>query len=150
MLVFSHIMKNLLSIVFPCCTMSPVWWGFHDTLVPLDSPGPQKKFIRLLPYFTCCWEDSFGVKSLQDVHGALKHIYIKCLWVLLTHVYWFRATGGYICGCGRPSNRVSNGICGYFFLGSHTRKVKDIKRNLRYPRGTFRDLIASNNVMSNV
>ena len=33
-------------------------------------------------------------------------IYKKCLWVLLTHVYWFRATGGYICGCGRPSNLV--------------------------------------------
>ena len=28
------------------------------------------------------------------------------LWVLLTNVYWFRATGGYICGCGRPSNLV--------------------------------------------
>ena len=34
------------------------------------------------------------------------YIYIKCLWVLLTNVYWFRATGGYICGCGRPSNLV--------------------------------------------
>ena len=34
-------------------------------------------------------------------------IYIKkkC-WVLLTHVYWFRATGGYICGCGWQSNLV--------------------------------------------
>ena len=34
------------------------------------------------------------------------YIYIKCLWVLLTNVYWFRATGGYICGCGRPINLV--------------------------------------------
>ena len=33
-------------------------------------------------------------------------IYNKCLWVLLTNVYWFRATGGYICGCGRPRNLV--------------------------------------------
>ena len=33
-------------------------------------------------------------------------MYMKCLWVLLTNVYWFRATGGYICGCGRPSNLV--------------------------------------------
>ena len=24
----------------------------------------------------------------------------------MTNVYWFRATGGYICGCGRPSNLV--------------------------------------------
>ena len=42
----------------------------------------------------------------QNIHKALKYIYIKCLWVLLTHAYWFRATGGYICGCGRPSNLV--------------------------------------------
>ena len=34
-------------------------------------------------------------------------IYKKCLRVLLTHVYWFRATGGYICGCGWPSNLVT-------------------------------------------
>ena len=33
-------------------------------------------------------------------------MYIKCLLVLLTNVYWFRVTGGYICGCGRPSNLV--------------------------------------------
>ena len=25
----------------------------------------------------------------------------------MTNVYWFRATGGYICGCGRPSNLVT-------------------------------------------
>ena len=48
-------------------------------------------FIRLLTYFTCCWEDSFGVKYISKA-------YVSCLWVLLTHVYWFKATGGYICG----------------------------------------------------
>ena len=33
-------------------------------------------------------------------------IYIKCLGVMLTPVNWFRATGRYICVCGRPSNLV--------------------------------------------
>ena len=28
------------------------------------------------------------------------------IWVNRTHEYRFRATGGYICGCGRPSNLV--------------------------------------------
>ena len=28
----------------------------------------------------------------------------------MTNVYWFRATGGYICGCGRPSNLVKS-VC---------------------------------------
>ena len=30
-------------------------------------------------------------------------IYIKCLWFWLTHIYRLKATGGYICGCRRPS-----------------------------------------------
>ena len=50
-----------------------------------------------------------GVKStLWCLWGleAYTCIYIKCLWVLLTYVYWFRATGGYICGCGRSINLV--------------------------------------------
>ena len=37
--------------------------------------------------------------------GPEAYIYIMSR-VLLTHVYWFRVTGGYICGCGRPSNLV--------------------------------------------
>ena len=40
-------------------------------------------------------------------------MYIKCLWVLLTNVYWFRATGEYIYGCRRLSNLV---IFGYIEL----------------------------------
>ena len=47
-----------------------------------------------------------------NFHGALKHIiYIFFSWVLLTHVYWFRATGGYICGYERPSNLVIKILC---------------------------------------
>ena len=38
--------ENLLFIVFLVVLMSPVWWGLHDTLVPLystyGSPGPPK------------------------------------------------------------------------------------------------------------
>ena len=30
-------------------------------------------------------------------------IYIKCLWFWLTHICRLKATGGYICGCRRPS-----------------------------------------------
>ena len=70
-----HIWKTYYPLLFLVVHMSTVWWGLHDTLVPLDStyasPGPPKMetklwkmFIRLLQYFTCCWEDSFGVKSI--------------------------------------------------------------------------------------
>ena len=80
MLMFSH-MKNLLSIVFPCCTYMYVS-SVMRCLVPLDStyasPGPQTKWkkyyngnvIRLFPYCTMIDEqhvvesDSFGVKSI--------------------------------------------------------------------------------------
>ena len=54
-------------------------------------------------------EDSFELceKYISKCSWGLEvYIYIKCLLVLLTHVCWFRATGGYICGCGRPSNLV--------------------------------------------
>ena len=52
-------------------------------------------------------EDSFGVKFISKCSWGLEaYIYIKCLWVLSTHIYWFRVTVGYICGCGRPSNLV--------------------------------------------
>ena len=46
-------------------------------------------------------------------------IYFKCLWVLLTHVYRFRATGGYICGCGRPSNLVLICLTDQYMLWSY-------------------------------
>ena len=113
--------------------MSPAWWGLHNRFVSLEStyasPGPPKPeilfnffSIRLLPYFTCCWEDSFGVKYIwRCLWGLEAYNYIKCLWVLLTNVYWLWATGGYICGCGRPSNLV-------YGLSVHL-----IKFDLRWP-----------------
>ena len=114
---FSH-MKNLLSIVFFVVLLSPVWWGLHDTLVPLDStygsPGPPKikkklitNFHQITSIFYMLLGYSFGVKSISKFAWGLEAYILNCLWVLLTHVYWFRATGGYICGCGRPSNLVN-------------------------------------------
>ena len=113
----SH-MKNFLSIIFHCCTY--VWWGLHDTLTPLDStygsPGPRRhpKIKN-----NKCSSDYFHILHVVGGYGGYIlseiyfkmfmgpwSIYIKCLGVLLTHVYWFRATGGYICSCGRPSNLV--------------------------------------------
>ena len=41
----------------------------------------EQLFIRLLPYFACCWEDSFGVKSISkfpwgfDIEAYIKNVY---------------------------------------------------------------------------
>ena len=78
------------------------------------TPPPQIKkklitnFHQITSIFYMLLEDSFGLKFISKFSWGLEaYMYIKtCLWVLLTHVYWFRATGGYICGCGRPSNLV--------------------------------------------
>ena len=111
-------MKKYYLLFFLVVLLSPLLLGLHDTLVPHTvHPGPPKNnkkfilFIRLLLYFKCCWRIALScVRNIfQNVHGALKYIYIKCLLILLTHVCWFRATGGYICGCGRPSNLVNSG-----------------------------------------
>ena len=67
----------------------------------------QKFLIRLLLYLTCKLLINRGYMwTKMGPVWLFKHIYIKCLWVLLTNVYWFRVTGGYICGCGGPSNLV--------------------------------------------
>ena len=81
MLMFSHICKTYYPLFFLVVHMYPVWWGLHDTLIPLDSTTlPQdppkwkqkfeKMFIRLLPYFTL----SFGV-------------ILRCLWGLEAYIY---------------------------------------------------------------
>ena len=74
--------------------------------------------------------------------------YNKCLWVLLTHVYWFRATGGYICGFGRPSNLVYSSYClaephcGCYFQFSHTSDFLPCREQLwdKYISHGFHDL----------
>ena len=111
-------MKILLSIVFLCCAyvssvMRSSWHfstsGYQQT-VSQDPPKIKKKLIRNLHQITSIFymllEDSFGVKSISKFAWGLEAYIKKCLWALLTHVYWFRLTGGYICGCGRPSNLV--------------------------------------------
>ena len=98
--------------------MYPVWWGLHDTLVPLystlASPGPPKMKTQISSDY--CSHILHIVELWCDFEMFVGpwSIYIKCLWVLLTNVYWFRATGGYICGCGRPSNLVC--ICKYRYI----------------------------------
>ena len=119
-------MKNLLSIVFLCCTfissvMRSSWHfstsGFNIRLVPQD---PQKlkrsliitNFHQITSIFYMLLEDSFGVKSISKfswgLEAYIKNVYEFC-WVL-THVCWFRATGGCICDCARPSNLVPHDI----------------------------------------
>ena len=132
MLIFTHICKTYcplpwLPLFFLVVHMYPVWWCLRDTLVPLDStyasPRPPKmktKIWKIIHQITSifCILLSFGV--ILRCLWALKHIYIMFLWVLLTNVYWFRATGGYICGCGRPSNLVISATNNYDFYASFT------------------------------
>ena len=113
--MFSHICKTYYPLFFLVVHMYPVWWGLHDTLIPLDSmyasPGPPKMKTKIGKKFHQI--TSSNILHIVELWCDFKmfvgpwSIYIKCLWVLLTNVYWFRATGGYICGCGRPSNLVS-------------------------------------------
>ena len=118
--MFSHICQTYYPLFFLVVHMYPVWWGLHDTLVPLDStyasPGPPKMKTKI---WKKCSSDYFHILHIVELWCDFKkfvgpwsiYIFIKCLWVLLTNVFWFRATGGYICGCGRPSNLVIKYVC---------------------------------------
>ena len=112
--VFTY-MSNLLSIVFPCCAyVSSVMrssWHFSSSGFNIRFPRtPQNENKNLKK----CSSDYFHILHIVELWCDFKkfvgpwsiYIFIKCLWVLLTNVFWFRATGGYICGCGRPSNLV--------------------------------------------
>ena len=111
--VFTY-MSNLLSIVFLVVHMYPVWWGLHDT--HFSTSGFNIRIPRTPQNLKKMSSDYFHILHIVELWCDFKkfvgpwsiyiYIYIKCLWVLLTNVYWFRATGGYICGCGRPSNLV--------------------------------------------
>ena len=111
--MFSHICKTYYPLFFLVVHMYPVWWDLHDTLVPLDStyasPGPPKMKTKI-------WKNvhqiNFHILHIVELWCAFK-MFVGPWRVLLTNVCWFRATGGYICGCGRPSNLVS-----YMFLWS--------------------------------
>ena len=90
---------------------SLIFRGLHHTLVPLDSTygfqGPQQKCMLWIWTQTSLSNYLYIVHVVETIalHGALKHIYIKCLWVLLTRAYP-ELGRPYMCGCGRPSNLV--------------------------------------------
>ena len=108
-------MSNLLSIVFPCCAyVSSVMrssWHFSSSGFNIRFPRTPQNENK---YLKKCSSDYFHILHIVELWCDFKkfvgpwsiYIFIKCLWVLLTNVFWFRATGGYICGCGRPSNLV--------------------------------------------
>ena len=109
-----NVCKTYYPLFFLVVHMYPVWWGLHDTLIPLDStyasPGPPKMKTKIWTNFHQITSIfyillSFGV-ILRCLWGLKAYI---SLWVLLTNVYWFRATGGYICGCGRSTEQSSWG-----------------------------------------
>ena len=112
------IWKTYYALLIVVVHLSPVWWGLHDTLVPLDStyasPGPPKngnKIMKNVHQITSIFYMLLRGYLWCEIYFKMCvgpwSMYIKCLWVLLTNVYWFTGTGGYICGCGRPSNLVS-------------------------------------------
>ena len=110
----------MVTIVFPCCTyVSSVMmssWHFSTSGFNIRFPKtPQNENKNLKKnssdYFHILHIVEFWCDFKMFVGPWSIYIYIKCLWVMLTNVYWFRATGGYICGCGRPSNLVVIKYC---------------------------------------
>ena len=123
--------------------MYPVWWGLHDTHFSTSgfnirfprTPQNENKNLKKIS------SDYFHILHIVELWCDFKkfvgpwsiYIYIKCLWVLLTNVYWFRATGGYICGCGRPSNLVvKRGVRYVFCVVFHARWIF-LTTSLRIP-----------------
>ena len=103
----------MVTIVFPCCTyVSSVMmssWNFSTSGFNIRFPKTPQNLKKISSdYFHILHIVEFWCDFKMFVGPWSIYIYIKCLWVLLTNVYWFRATGGYICGCGRPSNLVSH------------------------------------------
>ena len=54
-------------LVFPCAYISTVWWGFHDTLVTLDSTycspvSPKMIFFKL----KTSWSDYFHIIHVSE------------------------------------------------------------------------------------
>ena len=62
-------------------------------------------FIRLLPYFACCWEESFGVKSISKWLLGPWSIYNMFCWPMYTDL---GRPGDTFAVSGRPSNLVLN------------------------------------------
>ena len=109
--------------------MDPLW-----LLKPPPPPRRPPNIQNICFYFSRCgpyiWRQSIDPQDWQimwwDVPAPTRccQLYFKmfvgplskhiqCLGVPLIPVYWIRAIGGYICGCGWPSNLVVswNNIC---------------------------------------
>ena len=77
---------SLFSLFYVCVQCDEVFitlwypWIQHTVSHALDFNS--KVLIRLLTYFTCCWDYGFGVKSILN-YSCLE----PYLWVLLTRVY---------------------------------------------------------------
>ena len=110
--MFSHICKTYYPLFLPCCTyVSSVMrssWHFNTSGFNVRFPRtPQNDFFgKNIHQITSIFYIllSFGV-ILRCLWGLEAYIYTMFM-SSVDQVYWFRATGGYICGCGRPSNLV--------------------------------------------
>ena len=111
--MFSHICKTYYPLFLPCCTyVSSVMrssWHFNTSGFNVRFPRtPQNDFFfgKNIHQITSIFDIllSFGV-ILRCLWGLEAYIYTMFM-SSVDQVYWFRATGGYICGCGRPSNLV--------------------------------------------
>ena len=77
-----------------------------------NTSGFNGRFPRTPKMKTKIWKNVHQITSIFYILLSFGVI-LRCLWgleayiyIMLTNEYWFRATGGYICGCGRPSNLV--------------------------------------------
>ena len=121
--------------------MYPVWWGLHDTLIPLDStyasPGPPKMKTKI---WKKCSSDYFHILHIVELWCDFKmfvgpwSIYIYNVYEFcLINVYWFRATGGYMCSCGWPSNLVTTTRCTPFeYYNQMCSPIKPKSQNISY------------------
>ena len=120
MLMFSHkrnlIIHYFFLVVHYVSSVMRSSWHISTSGFNMHFPRTPKKWrkkrgkIRLLPYFDMLLRGKLWCEIYLKMFVGPWSIYIKCLLVLLTNGYWFRATGGYICGCGRPSNLVKPNI----------------------------------------
>ena len=113
-------------------------WHFSSSGFNIRFPRTPQNENKNLNFFS---SDYFHILHIVELWCDFKkfvgpwsiYIFIKCLWVLLTNVFWFRATGGYICGCGRPSNLVWSSfvhiynvhINGHLINNSHRRMSRN-------------------------
>ena len=81
--MFSHICQTYYPLFFLVVHMYPVWWGLHDTLVPLDStyasPGPPKMKTKI-------WKNVHQITSIFYILLSFGVI-LRSLWGLEAYIY---------------------------------------------------------------